>query len=188
MWFALPEKDHFLYGRFLDGDDSSFDALVLHYGDSLTVYLQAILHDWQDAEDMTVEAFARIMVKRPRIKEGAFKAYLFKTARNLAFRLSSRRRSDVFSLEGLTGDPSAGGYIEEHIAAEEQKQMLHLCLERIDPMLREALWLIYFEGMSYAQAAEVMKVNTKKIDHLLTRAKKKLREELLKEGISHVYE
>ena len=65
---------------------------------------------------------------------------------------------------------------------------MHLCLDRIDPLLKEALWLIYFEDMSYAEAAEIMKVNTKKIDHLLTRGKHKLREELLKEGINHAHE
>lgn len=167
---------------------ASYDALMLRYGDSLTIYLQAILHDWHDAEDMMVEAFARIMVKKPRIKEGAFKAYLFKTARNLALRFLSGRRADVFSLDDLAYEPAASEYIEERLAAEEQKQILHLCLDRIDPLLKEALWLIYFEEMSYAEAAEIMKVNTKKIDHLLTRAKHKLREELLKEGINHAHE
>ena len=184
----MTEKDVILYGRFLDGGTASYDALMLRYGDSLTIYLQAILHDWHDAEDMMVEAFARIMVKKPRIKEGAFKAYLFKTARNLALRFLSGRRADVFSLDDLAYEPAASEYIEERLAAEEQKQILHLCLDRIDPLLKEALWLIYFEEMSYAEAAEIMKVNTKKIDHLLTRAKHKLREELLKEGINHVHE
>ena len=62
--------------------------------------------------------------------------------------------------------------------------MLHLCLERIDPQLREALWLVYFEDMSYKAAAHIMGVNTKRIEHLLTRGKKKMREELEKEGIT----
>ena len=184
----MPEKDDFLYSRFLNGDTASYDALMLRYGDSLTIYLQAILHDWQDAEDMMVEAFARIMVKKPQIKEGSFKAYLFKTARTLALRLSSKKRADIFSLDDLAYEPVASEYIEVHLAAEEQKRVLHLCLDRIDPILKEALWLICFEDMSYAEAAEIMKVNTKKIDHLLTRAKQKLREELLKEGINHAHE
>lgn len=183
----MHEKDEILYSRFLDGDAASIDALMLRYGDSLTIYLQAILHDWQDAEDMMIEAFARIMVKKPRIKEGGFKAYLFKTARNLAFRFLSGKRTAPFSLDELSSDPAASELVEERLLREEQKHILHLCLDRIDPILKEALWLIYFEDMSYAQAAEIMKVNTKRIDHLLSRAKQKLREELLKEGISHAY-
>lgn len=184
----MLEKDDILYRRFLDGDTASYDALMLRYGDSLTVYMQAFLRDWNDAEDMMIEAFARIMVKRPRIKEGAFKAYLFKTARNLAFRFLSGKRVLIFSLDNLAFEPSASEIVEERLLGEEQKGVLHLCLDRIDSVLKEALWLIYFEEMSYAQAAEIMKVNTKKIDHLLTRGKHKLRKELLKEGISHAYE
>ena len=66
------------------------------------------------------------------------------------------------------------------------KEALMLCLGRIDPAMSEALWLVYIERMSYSQAAEVMKVNTKKVDHLLTNGKKRMREELGKEGIERI--
>ena len=68
------------YNLFLKGDTAAYDELMLRYGDSLTYYLYGYLHDWHDAEDMMIEAFARIMAKRPRIGEGAFKAYLFKAS------------------------------------------------------------------------------------------------------------
>ena len=162
---------------------------MLRYGDSLTSYLHAVLHDRQDAEDLMIETFARIMVKKPGISEGAFKAYLFKTGRNLALRLlHKKKRQETFSLEDLSTDPAADELVEERLLLGDQRELLHLCLERIDPILREVLWLIYFEGMSYAQAAEVMKTNTKRIDHLLTRAKKHLRGELSKEGFDYAYE
>ena len=67
---------------------------------------------------------------------------------------------------------------------EERKQALDLCLSRIDPELREALWLVYGEDMTYAQAAEIMGVNVKRIDHLLTRGKKTMKDELEKEGVT----
>ena len=60
-------------------------------------------------------------------------------------------------------------------------------MERIDPMMREALWLIYFEDLSYDDTAKIMKVNQKKIDNLLTRGRKQLKEELEKEGYKHAY-
>ena len=180
-------SDDELYRLFLNGKTDAYDELMIRHGDSLTFYMQSILHDWHEAEDMMIEAFARIMVKRPRIGEGAFKAYLFRTGRNLAFRTRSKKAREIaFSLEDLASESSAEEYLESHLVEEEQKQILHLCMERIDAELREALWLIYFEDMSYVQAAEVMKVNTKRIDHLLTRGKKKLREELMKEGVHHV--
>ena len=183
------DNDDKLYNKFLDGDTAAYDQLMLRYGDGLTIYLHGITHDWHDAEDMMIEAFARIMAKRPKIGAGAFKAYLYKTGRNLAIRHSTKMRNrQSFSLDDLNTEPAAEEYLEEHVADRERKQILHLCLDRIDPVLRETMWLIYFEEMTYAQAAEVMKVNTKKIDHSLTRAEKILREELRKEGIHSAHQ
>ncbi len=198
-----------LYRRFLDGDRDSYDQLLIRHGDSLTMYLYGYLHDWDDAEDLMIEAFARIMAKRPSIGERSFKAYLLRTARNLAIRFSERKRLvTVFSIDGMsqeladtiltTGrtkptDGASGGAppviaegspVEDELIKDEKKQILHVCLDRIDPELREALWLVYFEDMSYAQAASVMGVSTKKVDHLLERGKKTMRGELEKEGMT----
>ena len=177
-------RDEEIYSRFLEGETTVFDELMIRYGNSLTFYLHGITHDWHEAEDIMIEAFARIMVKKPRIKEGAIKAYIFKTGRNLALNTIRKNRTlTSFSLEDLNEEPEAEEYIEEHLVAEENREVLHLCLERIDPQLKEAMWLIYFENMTYAQAAKIMKVNAKKIDHLLERAKNELRSELKKEGV-----
>lgn len=200
-WTCMGEKnDDTLYQHFLQGDTASYDELMIRYGDRLTFYLHGYLHDINDAEDLMIEAFARIMAKRPNIGEGAFKAYLFKTARNLALRHQDKKqRMQVFSIDGLdseiadkvlaagTGQIERYSPVEEDIGHEERKQILHLCLDRIEPELKEALWLIYFEEMSYAEAAAVMKVNRKKIDHLLQRGKKNMRIELLKEGMVSAY-
>ena len=200
-WMCMGEKnDDMLYQQFLQGDTASYDELMIRYGDRLTFYLHGYLHDINDAEDLMIEAFARIMAKRPNIGEGAFKAYLFKTARNLALRHhENKRKMQVFSIDSLdseiadkilaagTGQADRYSPVEESIGLEERKQILHLCLDRIEPELKEALWLIYFEEMSYAEAAAVMKVNRKKIDHMLQRGKNNMKIELVKEGLVSAY-
>ena len=47
--------------------------------------------------------------------------------------------------------------------------------------MRLAVHLVYFEELSYEEAARVMKKNKKQIDNLLYRAKSLLRSELGKE-------
>ncbi len=179
------DSDDSLYREFLAGETSSYDQLMIRYGDSLTMYLYGYLHDFQDSEDLMIEAFARIMVKKPKIGEGNFKAYLYKTARNLASRFHSvMSRATMFSFEETGTDIADSELIEEKMLDEEKKEILHICLGRIDRDLREAIWLVYFEDMSYKDAAQVMGVNTKKIDHLLSRGKQVMRKELLKEGIT----
>lgn len=177
------------YRRFLAGDTSAYDELMIRYGDSLTFYLNGYLRSWQNAEDLMIEAFARIMVKRPSIREGGFKAYLYKTARNLASRFAAKeKRTQTFCLDGQEEKLPGSDELEARILREEKKAVLYRCLDRISPEYREALWLVYMDDLSYAQAAEVMHVNKKKIDNLLTRGRQSLRAELEKAGIDNAYE
>ncbi len=183
------QNDDTLYRLFLAGETSAYDALMIRHGDSLTFYLNGYLHSWQDAEDLMIEAFARIMVRKPRIREGGFKAYLFKTARNLAARFHTKAaRAETFSLEGMENEIAAGLSPENSLEDQQRTRILHLCLTRIDPQLREALWLVYFNDLSYADAAAVMGVSSKRVDKLLQRGKAIMRAELAKEGITNAYE
>lgn len=194
-------SDEELYSRFLAGDNDSYDRLLIRYGDSLVAYLYGYLNDWQEAEDQMVEAFARIMAKCPRIRSGAFKTYLFRTARNLALRVLERKRLvPMFSMDGLeqeaaesivskgSADFASDRPVEEELHRKERRLAVHRCLGRIEPELREALWLIYFEEMSHAQAAQVLGVREKRISRLLTRGKQQMREELAREGVINAHE
>ncbi len=178
-------SDDDLYREFRLGMNEAFDELMIRHGDALLIYLNGYIHNLHDAEDLMIEAFARIMVRKPDIRQGNFKAYLFRTGRNLASRFHSVvTRNDVFSMDSLEKEMADGALQDELVWTEEKNRILHVCLERIDPKLREALWLVYYEGMTYAQAAEVMGMNTRKLDKLLARGKELMRKELNKEGVT----
>ena len=184
----INDSDDELYHQFLRGDVSSYDQLMIRYGDSVTFYINGYTNNLRDGEDLMIEAFARIMVKKPFIQKGAFKAYLYKTARNLALRFCEKRKGViVFGLEELNRELSDSMLNDAAGNDSEREAILHMCLERIDPELKEALWLVYCDELTYAQAAEVMHVSAKRIDHLLTRGKEHMRRELKKEGISNAY-
>ena len=173
------QNDSELYNNYLAGDAGAYDQLMIRHGDSLTFYLYGYLHDWHMAEDLMIEAFARLMVKRPKIGEGCFKAYLFNHTR--------KTRITEFSFDDYYEDTEGREMVEEMVMDGERLQVLRTCLDRIDPQLREALWLVYSEGLTYAEAASVMGVNAKRVDHLLSRGKKQMREELKKEGVLGAY-
>ena len=191
-------SDDSLYGAFLKGDNSAYDKLMLKYGDSLTAYLKGFLYSWEDAEDLMIEAFARVMVKKPKIEPGNFKAYLYKTAHNLVSRFykKSKRRKD-FSIDEINGqandsgnevaEPSYEAELYERVWGEEKDRIVLKCLERIGEDMREALWLFYFDELTYREAASVMNVSYKKIDNLLARGKICLKKELEKEGITDAF-
>ncbi len=176
--------DEELYRQYLYGDDTGLEALIRKYGDPLTFYINGYLHDVHEAEDLMLEVFSYLFTKKPRIRDGGFKAYLYKASRHMALRHKSRRRL-FFSLDNLTEEPDGQTLVEEVVRTKERDQILHLCMAELKPDYREALYLTYFEGMSYLQAAEVMGKSEKQITNMVYRGKERLHELLEREGITN---
>ena len=171
------------YRQYLNGDDAGLEALMEKYGDPLTLYLDGYLHDIHESEELMLDVFAYLFTKKPRIRDGSFKAYLYKAARHMALRHKSKRKT-LFSLDALTGEPEERLLAEEVIRTEERNRILHFCMDEMNPDYRELLYLTYFEGMSYAQAAEVTGKTVKQITNMVYRGKESLRRLLEREGIT----
>lgn len=179
----IPDED--LYRDYLNGDNAALALLMERYGNRLTLYINGYLHDLQDSEDLMIEAFAYLISKQPQIRDGCFRAYLYKMARNLALRYQAKKRSKFcFSLEEMEREAESKILIEEIIQEEEFHHCLYRCMDKLKLEYREALYLVYFENMSHAQAAQVMKKSVKQVSDLVFRARNYLRGYLLEEGIS----
>ena len=70
--------DEEFYKQYLCGDEAGLEALMKKYGDPLTLYINGYLHDVHEAEDLMIEAFSYLFTKKPRIRDGCFKAYPIK--------------------------------------------------------------------------------------------------------------
>ena len=175
--------DEELYRRYLDGDEKSVDELMKRHEAALILYITGYLHDLHEAEGLMIEAFAYLFTKRPAIRDGGLKAYLYKTARNMALRHKHKWKIH-FSLEVLEEEPESETLVEEAVQTAEQRRILHFCMEQLKADYREALYLVYFEGMSHAEASYLMGKSEKQIADLVYRGKKALKKKLEKEGIT----
>ena len=91
--------DETIYQQYLRGETNAADLLVEKYADMLIFYINGYIKDVHEAEDLMIEAFSQIFAKeRPITGEGSFKAYLYKTARNLALRHSKKHRTSSCGL------------------------------------------------------------------------------------------
>lgn len=179
------ENDEELFRHYCDGDETAISELVNRYGDSITLYLCAIIGDLQDAEDLMVEAFSRVCARRPFLRDGGFCPYLYRTARNLALRFLERNRlRRHFGFDDLPQEPADEILTEELIQTRLQRQTLRLCMNQLHPDYREALYLVYFREMQHTEAAAVMGKTVKQLDNLVFRGRKALRALLEKEGIT----
>ena len=156
-------SDEMAYRQYLDGQEQAADLLVERYGDPLVYYLHGYLKDLHEAEDLMIEAFAQIFAKaRPIHRTGSFKAYLYKTARNLALRHKRKHRIPFL-----------------------RERQLYAALEQLKAEYREALYLVYWEDMSYQSVAAVMGKNVQQVTNLVHRGKKSLKGILERERFDH---
>lgn len=177
-------EDEEYYRRYLAGDEAAAEALVEAHADALVLYLNSYLRDLHDAEDLMIEAFARVFAReRPIRSKGSFRAYLYRTARNLALRQLRRKRLTV--LAELSFEPRSEALAETALLRDEQARQLYLALDKLKPEYREALYLVFFEDMRYRDAAAVMGKTEAQITKLIYRGKKSLRALLDREGFTY---
>lgn len=178
-------SDEEAYLRYLHGDEAAAQVLVERYGDALTLYINGVLNDLSESEDLMIEAFAQVFAKeRPIRDEGCFKAYLYRTARNLAVRCKTRRRF-FLPLNDVPFDLPDDALTEAGLFRKEENRQLYAALAKLKQEYRETLFLVYFENMSYRQAAQIMGRTEQQVTNLVHRGKQKLKQLLEEEGYQY---
>ncbi len=174
------------YRRFLDGDEHAFEELIELYFDPLTFFANRYTQNIHDAEDIALDTLTELLIHRHRYRFGSsLRAYLFAIARNKALNfLRHRDKLRFVSAEDAEADLADRKSLEDELIHEERLRALNDALETLSEDMRTAVHLVYFENMTYAEAARVMRKSEKQIDNLLYRAKTVLRDKLGKEGFA----
>ena len=172
------------YRRFLEGDESAFDEIMKELFDNLVFFIDRFVHDIHASEDIAIDAFSDLVVNKHRYNfKVTLKTYLFMLGRSRALNYIKHRK--VIDFVELTEADKASPEqetLEEIVLADERKRVVNNALNSLPDDMRVVIHLIYFEDLSYDEAAKVMKKNRKQVDNLLYRAKKELRIILGKDG------
>lgn len=135
------------------GDAIAFEELVLLYQPRLRYFLRAMLRSDRELDDSLQEIWIDVYRGIGRLKEsGAFAAWLYRIARNRAFRVLRKRRPPPCSLDDI--DLEAKEDEEPHWSAEDA-EYIHTALDSLAPEHREVLLLRFIEEMSYEDIARV---------------------------------
>lgn len=168
-----------IWKRYLCGDEGAFDELLQKFRLPLIFFIDRFLHDPNEAEDIAIDVFVELLAHPRRYRAGTpLKTYLFLMARSRAIDHLRRQKR----LEPLPETLVAEEELEAAILTDQRKRAVNGALSKLPPETQQAIHLVYFEEMSYAQAAAVMRKTTKQIDNLLSRGKTALRDILGKEG------
>lgn len=179
-----PDSDEeVLVERAQAGDRLAFEELVRRYADRLYAVVLRFLGDSREAEDVTQEAFLRAWRGIGGFKgHSQFYTWLYRIGLNEAKRRADRRRPPA-GVGTLDDDraaelPDWSEAPERRAAQSELREALDRAVGTLDPRYREPLILRDVEGLSTAEAAEVMGLGEAAFKSRLHRARLVVREEI----------
>jgi RNA polymerase sigma-70 factor (ECF subfamily) len=155
-----------------DEDVGAFEALVHRYERPLFNYLNRYLRNPQLAEEAFQNAFSRVYEKRSYFTEDRrFRPWLYSIATNQAVdELRKEGRHHAASLdqkrtEGESGQVSLLDLLEaatpspyEQMETEERRAWARKAIDNLPDYLRVVVLLVYFQGLKYREAAEILDI------------------------------
>lgn len=158
-----------------DGDEKALSRLItIHKGLVYTV-IYRMVNDADTSQDLTQETFIKAFLHIKRVKNYEhFRPWLCRIARNVVydfFRKEKRHHTvsidDVGEIAGQQG-----------MEKTRKKMIMQDALARLSERDRMLLTLAYYQGLTLAEAADVLEISEDNAKVALYRARKRLRKEL----------
>ena len=160
------DTDKELVRRVQAGEHAAFDMLFIRYRHKVHGLVGRYVHAPEDVDDVVQEAFIKAYRALPRFRgESAFYTWLYRIAVNTAKNYLASRSRRPRSVE-LDADDADLGDIAEALQDEndpegalrqdELRDTVAAAIASLPEDLRSALTLREFDGLSYAQIAEIM--------------------------------
>jgi RNA polymerase sigma-70 factor (ECF subfamily) len=153
---------------FQEGDDEAFAALYDRHQRMLINFFYKMCYDRALAEDLTQEAFLRLIRHRGRYRpEATFRTYLYTVARNLLIDRHRSRKAAPRTVstdlriqeDGATiGDlvESREEAIQKRVADREAVELVREALETLPEAQRDVYVLAEAQGLKYREVADVL--------------------------------
>lgn len=140
--------------RAAEGEERALEVLVRMFHNPIQSYLERLVGDVSDAQDLTQEAFLRMARGLPNFAGKAqFSTWLFQIAKNLGIDHLRRRELERVPLHRVPEEAISAGVPEYGV---EESQLLWACIANLDLDLRSALILRDVHGFSYREIGEIV--------------------------------
>ncbi|HUI07035.1 MAG TPA: RNA polymerase sigma factor [Verrucomicrobiae bacterium] len=173
------QPDSELICQIQSGATPAFDELMRRYKRPLVNFVYRMLGSAEDAHDVAQEVFVRAYQNLDTYRcETKFSTWLFALARNAAIdRRRWRKRHPTEPIESAPPVAAPVGTAED-VAAREIGREIAAAVGKLPEDQRVAVVLAEYQGMSYAEIAEVTHCSEKSVESRLYRAKQTLRSRL----------
>lgn len=174
------DEDQLLWRQLREGNAPALGNLLKKYYRILFHYATKFTKDTALAEDCIQDLFLKLWDRRVYLGDTAsVKFYLLKALRNDLIKIQQKNytRGECIDSE-IETDPEE--HIESRIIYQEGIQVtankLQIHMARLPKRQREALYLRYYENLSYEEIAQMMSIHPQSVANLLQQSLKKIRE------------
>ena len=181
---AERPADAELVERSVAGDLTSFEELVARYQQAVFNIAYYKSKNCFDAEDLSQEIFLAAFRALETLKDrDSFSSWLFGIAYNRCHKWYHRERNKVIKIQEVKRRRE----LEERMARRAGGSALHATAEEKPPVadflkklpedVRRVMTLKYLEGMSYEEIEDRLGIKAHRIDYLIRKGKKSIREQ-----------
>ena len=179
---SRAQEDLELVAKAKEGDQNAFSKLMARYRDSIFFMVLKMVHNGDDAEDLTIEAFGKAFNNISNYSaDFAFSTWLFKIATNNSIDFIRKKRLQTTSLDqtsknddGETQPIAVRDHAldpEETVIKDQRAQKIRGAIEQLSPKYRSLIELRYLDELSYEEIAEKLDLPLGTVKAQLFRAK-----------------
>lgn len=169
-----------------NGDQRAYGELMSRYKDTIHYMVLKMVHNRDDAEDLTIEAFGKAFLHLDRYTpDFAFSTWLFKIAVNNAIDFIRKKRlhtlsldedQDEFSRNAFTNIRTTNPDPEEKYIKDQRATIMRTILDELNPKYKSLVEMRYFDELSYEEISEALNMPLGTVKAQLFRARNLLAE------------
>jgi RNA polymerase sigma-70 factor, ECF subfamily len=157
---------------------NNFEDVVRIHQREVVNFLYRLVGNRFEAEDLAQDTFVKAYKKFNSIKDSEkVRSWLFSIARNNAVDFFRRKKEKNIALDNTVLENWAQDNAVEfsaHVINAELSKELQTCIATLNSEDQTIIRLLYFEGFSYKEIAELMRMNNNTLKSRLHRARKAL--------------
>jgi len=162
----------------VDGDQTAYAALVTRHADRFLSVATRLMGNQVNAEDMVQEAFIKLLTSADKFnaEAGRFTTWFYRVVSNRC--LDELRRKRPAALPEGYDKEDEKAQTDASLLERDKKNAIKGALDRLPERQKLAITLCYYQELSNKEAAEVMDINIKALESLLTRGRQSMKSQL----------
>lgn len=158
--------------------DETFDIIVMGYSQIIFRVAYSYTKNIFDADDIVQEVFLKLYRARKVFEnEEHIKNWLIRVAINHSLDLIRRKQREMLiDTEYINNLPDTSD-------ADEKNEEIRKCVMSLKDNYKNVIILLYYDNYTIKEISNILKMSESNVKVTLNRARKKLKEEIIKRGI-----